>query len=138
MDDLTPRSWCVTRQVGLAPPVAAGTLGQLVEARRSRAANPTARLHDGLVVAPSPAPGSLRTFPGRLSLSRWRRPLTVELELAPWSSTRAELRLRPLRPPTVGLVAAYWRASTTVLETLRAELVAHAPTGPARLLRRAS
>jgi len=35
-------------------------------------------------------------------------------------------------------VDAYWRASTTVLEGLRAELVAHAPTGPARLLRRAS
>jgi len=138
MDDTTPLSWCVTRQVALAPPVAAGTLGQLVEARRRPTPTSTARLHDGLVVAPSPATGTLRTFPGRLSLSRWRLPLTVELELAPWSSTRAELRLRPLRPPTVGLVDAYWRASTTVLESLRAELVAHAPTGPARLLRRAS
>ena len=121
MDDDTPLTWCVTRHVALAPPVAAGTLTQLVDARRQPTPDDAARLDGGLVVAPSYGTGTLRTFLGRLSVSRWRRPL------------RAELRLRPRRPPTVGLADAYWHASSTALETLRANLLAHAPAGPARL-----
>ena len=133
MDDDRPLTWCVTRHVALAPPVAAGTLTQLVDARRQPTPDDAARLDGGLVVAPSYGTGTLRTFLGRLSVSRWRRPLRVELELGPWSRTAAELRLRPRRPPTVGLADAYWQASSTALETLRANLLAHAPAGPARL-----
>jgi hypothetical protein len=138
MDDVTPLSWCVTRHVALVPPVAAGTLTQLLDARRGPAPDDAARLDGGLVVAAAHAAGTLRTFPGRLSVTRWRRPLTVELELGPWSRTAAELRLRPRRPPALGLADAYWQASTAALETLRADLLARAPAGPAGLLRRAS
>ena len=138
MDDDTPLTWCVTRHVALAPPVAAGTLTQFVDARRDPTLGHTARLEGGLVVAPSQAAGNVRTFLGRLSVARWRRPLSVELELGPWSRTAAELRLRPRRPPAFGLADAYWQASATALETLRAHLLAHAPAGPARQLRRAS
>ncbi len=133
MDDDTPLSWCVTRHVALAPPVAAGTLTQLVDARRGPAPDDAARLDGGLVVTPSHSAGVVRTFPGRLSVARWRRPLSVELELGPWSRTAAELQLRPRRPPAFGLADAYWHASTRALETLRANLLAHAPAGPARL-----
>jgi hypothetical protein len=138
MDDETPCSWCVSRHVALAPPVAAGTLTRLVDARRGPDPDARASLDGGLVVAPSPATGTLRTFLGRLSVSRWRRPLRVELELGPWSRTAAELRLRPRRPPTFGLTDAYWHASTTALETLRAELLAQAPARHPLALRRAS
>lgn len=138
MDDDTPISWCVTRHVALAPPVAAGTLTQLVDARRGPAADHAARLAGGLVVAPARAAGTLRTFPGRLSVGRWRPPLRVELELEAWSRTAAELRLRPRRPPSRGLADAYWQASATALEALRADVLARAPAGPARQLRRAS
>ncbi|HEV2310271.1 MAG TPA: hypothetical protein VGU73_07085 [Acidimicrobiia bacterium] len=138
MNDDRPISWCVTRHVALAPPVAAGTLTELVDARREPTLDDAARLDGGLVVAPSHGTGALRTFPGRLSVSRWRRPLTVELELGPWSRTAAELLLRPRRPPSLGLADAYWQASTAVLDTLRADLLAHAPERPARELRRAS
>jgi len=138
MDDETPLSWCVSRQVALAPTVAAGTLARLVDARRGPDPDAPARLHGGLVVAPSPATGTLRTFGGRLSLTPWRRPLRVELELGPWSRTAAELRLRPRRPPSFGLAGAYWHASTTAIETLRAELLARAPAREPLPLRRAS
>ena len=138
MDDDTPLSWCVTRHVALVPPVAAGTLTQLLDARRGPAPDDAAQLDGGLVVAPARATGPLRTFAGRLSLRRWRRPLAVELELGPWSRTAAELRLRPRRPPALGLADAYWQASATALERLRADLLARAPAGPARQLRCAS
>lgn len=136
MNDDTPLSWCVTRHVALAPPVAAGTLSQLVDARRGPSPEHAARLEGGLVVAPARATGTLRTFPGRLSVGRWRPPLRVELELGPWSRTAAELRLRPRRPPTRGVANAYWQASTRALDTLHADLLARAPAEPP--LRRAS
>ena len=138
MDDESPLTWCVTRQVPLAPPTAASALGRLFDERRGAAPHERAQLAGGLVVTPTPATGTLRTFLGRLSVTRWRRPLTVELELGPWSHTAAELRLRPRRPPTFGLADPYWRASTTALDTLRGDLLAQAPPEPPRHLRCAS
>ena len=81
---------------------------------------------------------SVRTLAGRLQLVRWRRPLSVELELSPWSTTRAELSLRPRRPPPFGQIGASSRATTAALDTRRADVLACAPAGEDVALRRAS
>jgi len=132
MDPL-PRTSYVSRVVALPPDLAGQVFdacqrdGQHRSADPSRwtlAAGPTSivELHGpGERSAPEPSRSWVtRSIPGVLRTGRPGRPSPVELELVAWSSSRAELGLRPVgrRAPSVR----YLTAAVAAVEALASEL----------------
>jgi len=139
MDQPEPTPWYVSRRVALPLGHAAAALDDLVDQRR-RGGEPSASIDLTETLHAQPMwslPGTARQLQGRLRLPRPRRPVRVELELAPWSTGRSELGLRPARPPA-GRAAQYWETAGATLEQLADELVTLAGPATAPALRRAS
>jgi hypothetical protein len=139
MDQPEPTSWYVSRQVDLPLGHAAAALDDLVDQRRRGVdSNSPVQLTASLRALPtSSLPGTARQLRGRLRLPRSRRPVRVELELAPWSTSRSDLGLRCARPPA-GRSSRYWETAAATLEQLTEELVVVSGPSLAPALRRAS